>query len=78
VTSWIRRLLGRRDPSDPEQQLKQLREDLRREPSEFALDTLRPVLIPSPILATGTWVGPYHRNKRGDAFGDSGGVISGV
>jgi hypothetical protein len=60
VTSWIRTLLGRRNRSDPERQLEQLREDLRREPSEFALDTLRPVLIPSPILATGTWVGPYH------------------
>jgi hypothetical protein len=28
--------------------------------SELPLSDLRPVLIPSPILAKGRWVGPYH------------------
>src|SRR5438093_12675020 len=55
-----RRLVGRDGPPDPKQQLEQLREDLRGDSSEFPITDLRPVLIPSAILAPGTWVGPYH------------------
>lgn len=53
-------MVGREDQQKPEQQFEHLREDLRRDASDFPLSDLRPVLIPSPILATGKWVGPFH------------------
>lgn len=37
-----------------------MRHDLKLTPDEIPLADLRPVLMPSPILATGKWVGPYH------------------
>src|SRR6184192_3798791 len=42
--------------------LDQMRRDLKqaRTNSDFPLRDLRPVLLPSPILAMGTWVGPSH------------------
>jgi hypothetical protein len=60
MKDWLRRLAGRSTRTQPDQQLQQLREDLRRGAAEFPLEDLRPVLIPSPILATGRWVGPFH------------------
>jgi hypothetical protein len=38
--------------------LNQMREDLDRDPADFPLADLWPVLIPSPILALPQWVGP--------------------
>src|SRR2546423_3143764 len=41
--------------------LNQMRRDVKQgRKNELPLADLRPVLIPSPILAHGKWVGPYH------------------
>lgn len=60
MLSRIRRLFGRGNLPETDRQLEQLLDDVRRDPSEFPLSDLRPVLIPSPILATDKWIGPFH------------------
>jgi hypothetical protein len=56
----VRKIFSRTAFSGADLQLEQLRDDLQQDPSEFPLSDLRPALIPSPILATGNWIGPFH------------------
>lgn len=57
LSRWLRH---KPDRNGSVAQLEQLRNDLDVDPTSFPLDDLRPALIPSPILETGRWVGPYH------------------
>jgi hypothetical protein len=62
MLTWLSRLLSpaRMKAENPDvRALHQLRSDLDKDPLQFPLSDLRPVLIPSPILATGNWVGPF-------------------
>jgi len=57
MLTWLCQLF-RRGSVDPA--LAQLQRDVRASPSEFPIGDLRPVLIPSPILAHKSWIGPKH------------------
>lgn len=56
LSSWLRREPSP-DPGDA--QLRQLCNDVERDPTSFSIEDLRPVLVPTPIFETGRWVGPY-------------------
>jgi hypothetical protein len=56
----LRKFFGGASLRGTDLQREQLRHDLQRDPSEFPLADLRPALIPSPVLATGNWIGPFH------------------
>lgn len=63
MLGWLSKLFSARktELEDPDVLvLKQLRGDLDKDSSEFPLADLRPILIPSPILAMDRWVGPCH------------------
>src|SRR5258708_4551539 len=63
MLTWLSRLLSpaSTNPENPDvRALHQSRSDLDKDACQFPLTDLRPVLIPSPILAIGNWVGPFH------------------
>ena len=57
ISRWLR---PKHDRDSAVAQLEQMRSDLDLDSTSFPADDLRPVLIPSPILEAGDWVGPYH------------------
>ena len=64
MLKWFSKLLSQEKKEAPEdpgvRAILQMRADLDQDPGKFPLSELRPVLIPSPILAMGNWVGPFH------------------
>jgi hypothetical protein len=60
MTSLIRKLFGREKLSETDRDLKQLIHDIRRDPKDFPISDLRPILVPSEVLATDEWIGPSH------------------